>query len=167
MPGEGQGRPVGELTPARLRGLWPERGSITRMAPQLDVTICLSADLYRSMKAITGRNSFVFCIEEAVHTAFRAMSGQLTLDTLLSVVASVRDVSNAEAMYGRLEEGEEAAANILLMAAHAVTGADLSDLPKSLRSKVMAAIEAAGTGDACEDAPSQGDLFTYADNDVD
>lgn len=103
------------MTP-RQRGLHPE-SSVGRFGKQVSVTINLDAELFDWLKGYVGRNSFTFCVEEAIITGLRVMKGELSIHTLKHVVASNYGISPVEALYGRMDEVRRKETSLLLDAA--------------------------------------------------
>ena len=95
---------MARLTKAQLRGIYPEGQSFGHLSPTLPVTVRLSTELLTWLKGYVGRNSFTFCVEEAITTGLRVMKGELNVGTLLSVMASNDGASLVEAMHGKLND---------------------------------------------------------------
>ena len=107
---------MARITQARRRGLHPE-SSVTYLNEQTSVSISMDARLYRWVQGMVGRNSFTFCVQEAIVTGLRVMKGELDVSTLLGVMASNNKTSFVEAMYGECEMPVRREAGILMQAA--------------------------------------------------
>lgn len=110
-----------KLSKAWRRGLYPEPEPFTYHERQELVTISMDADLYAWLAGFVGRNSYTFCVEDAIITALRYMRGEeagANLDRLAELVASERATSRIEAVFGEIsEEPVRKAAGLLYLAA--------------------------------------------------
>lgn len=146
------------------RGLYPEPGEPERFGQTVPVTIKLESGLYAWLQGFVGRNSFTFCVEEAITTALRVMRGDLDVSTLLHVMASNNGISPVEAMLGPMPEERRAESWILLQAAAFAAQFDrssvsavhaLDDMPEDARGRLLKAWQAVSGRDVAADVEAQ------------
>jgi hypothetical protein len=143
-------------TQARERGVYPEIGEPLYGSERVSITVNLPAGLWLWLKGFVGKNSFFYCVEETIVTALRSMAGReadtgMNLETLVHLVSMERNITAAEAMFGRLPDPESAKlANIFLQAAqrvaHGIDDVAESGLPEGEEGELMLKAWSAAAG---------------------
>ncbi|WP_428491647.1 hypothetical protein [Rhodopila sp.] len=104
------------VTKARRRALYPEPQEYED-ASTIPVTIRLDPRLLKWLREVVGPDSLTFSVNEAIVTGIRAMKGDISISTLLHVMARNQCIAPVEAMYGKMGDDARRESGLLLQAA--------------------------------------------------